>query len=60
MTTKVEYTVYETIKDTLDPNQALRVGHPVAHYTDYTQMVDDWLWDIVQGTHVFVKSTLEK
>lgn len=53
-----EYTVYETGHDT-DPTKGLRVGHPVAHYTDYTKMVDAWLNEFLDGTHNFFVSELE-
>lgn len=52
--TNVEYTVYETTKTTYNPMEGLKLlGHPVAHYTDYTKMVDDWLYELCAGTHNF-------
>ncbi len=48
------YTVYETTKTTYDPLEGLKLlGHPVAHYDDYTAMLDDWLNEFLQGTHNF-------
>lgn len=50
----VEYTVYETTKTTYNPMEGLKLlGHPVAYYTDYTKMIDDWLNEFMSGTHNF-------
>lgn len=49
----IEYIVYETATSTYSPTKGLKVSHPVAHYDDYTQMVDDWLNDFLAGTHNF-------
>jgi hypothetical protein len=50
---QTEYVVYETSKTTLNPNQGLKVGHPVAHYDDYSLMIDHWLVEFTDGTHNF-------
>ena len=57
--TKFEYTVYETSAPTKNPRVALRPGHPVAHYDNYHDMVNDWLLDLSVGTHVFTKTMVE-
>lgn len=49
----ITYTVYETT--TRDPAKALKVRRPVAHYTNYAQMIDHWFQDILAGTHTFMK-----
>lgn len=50
----VEYTVYETQYTTYDPFKGLKLlSHPVAHYDDYTKMIDDWLNEFLDGTHNF-------
>lgn len=50
----VEYTVYETQYTTYDPFKGLKLlSHPVAHYTDYVKMVDDWFIELCAGTHNF-------
>jgi hypothetical protein len=52
--TNVEYTVYETAYTTYDPIKGLKLlTHPVAHYSDYKQMINDWLNDFFAGTHNF-------
>ncbi len=53
-----EYTVYETGHST-DPKKGMKVGHPVAHYTDYTEMVDHWLNEFLDGTHNFIVSEVD-
>lgn len=51
---QVEYIVYETAKSTYNPTEGLKLlGHPVAVYDNYTQMVDDWIADLLEGTHNF-------
>lgn len=50
----VEYTVYETQKTTYNPFEGLKmVGHPVAHYDNWEQMINDWFGEFVDGTHNF-------
>ena len=50
----VEYTVYETQYTTYDPFKGLKLmSHPVAHYDDYTKMIDDWSYELCAGTHNF-------
>lgn len=50
------YVVYETQHTTYDPFKGLKLlSHPVAHYDDYDQMIDDWLDDFFAGTHNFFK-----
>jgi len=52
--TKVEYTVYETAFTTYNPTLGLKLlTHPVAHYDDYKQMINDWLDEFFAGTHNF-------
>jgi len=52
--TKVEYTVYETAYTTYNPIKGLKLlTHPVAHYSDYNQMIADWLNEFFAGTHNF-------
>ncbi len=54
MSTDVQYTVYETAYTTYDPFKGLKLlSHPVAHYDDYKQMINDWLDDFFAGTHNF-------
>jgi hypothetical protein len=53
-----EWTVYETGHNT-DPKKGLRVGHPVAHYTDYQLMLEHWLAEFMAGTHNFFVAELE-
>lgn len=55
----VEYTVYES-GHTKDARRALRqVAHPVAHYTSFSDMMEHWFAEIVDGTHVFFKTVGE-
>jgi hypothetical protein len=55
--TNPEYTVYETQYTTYDPFKGLKLlGHPVAHYDNYDDMVKDWLNDFLAGTHNFFVS----
>lgn len=49
----VEYIVYETTSR--NPSKALKVTRPVAHYTDYSLLIDHWFQDILAGTHTFMK-----
>lgn len=52
--TNTEYTVYETQYTTYDPFNGLKMlGHPVAHYDNYNDMIQDWLDDFFAGTHNF-------
>lgn len=46
-----EYIVYETATSTYDPIKGLKVSHPVAHYEDEMQMINDWLKEFLDGTH---------
>ena len=55
--TNPEYTVYETQSTTYDPFKGLKMlGHPVAHYDSYNDMIQDWLDDFFAGTHNFFVS----
>jgi hypothetical protein len=54
-----EYTVYETQHSTYDPIKGLKVGHPVAHYTDRKQMIADWFNEFKDGTHNFFVAQAE-
>lgn len=56
---KTEYTVYETATTTYNPTVGLKVGHPVAHYTDYSAMIRDWLDEFFAGTHNFMVDMAE-
>lgn len=49
----ITYTVYETTSR--NPSKALKVIRPVAHYTDYSLLIDHWFQDILAGTHTFMK-----
>jgi hypothetical protein len=52
--TEPEYTVYETQKTTYNPFEGLKLlGHPVAHYDNWDEMIADWEQDFVSGTHNF-------
>ena len=58
--TKPEYTVYETQHTTYDPFKGLKMlSHPVAHYDNYTAMIDDWLYEFSARTHNFIVSQKE-
>lgn len=57
--TDPEYTVYETQHSTYDPIKGLKVGHPVAHYTDWDQMLADWFDEFKDGTHNFFVAQAE-
>lgn len=51
------YTVYETQYTTYDPLKGLKLlGHPVAHYDNYDDMLKDWFNDFLSGTHNFIVS----
>lgn len=47
----IEYIVYETATSAYDPIKGLKVSHPVAHYDDEMQMINDWLKEFLDGTH---------
>lgn len=55
----MEYTVYETAVTTRDPIKGMRVAHPVAHYDNYSLMIEHWFGEFVDGTHLFIKSLKE-
>lgn len=58
--TTPEYTVYETQYTTYDPFKGLKLlGHPVAHYDDYVQMIKDWETELLDGTHNFFVTSKE-
>lgn len=47
------YVVYETKGVTYDPLTGLSGAVPVAKYKSYTDMVDAWLFQLVNETHNF-------
>ena len=58
--TKPEYTAYETQYTTYDPFKGLKLlGHPVAHYDNYTKMINDWTSDFLAATHNFFVASKE-
>lgn len=51
---KFLYVVYETTVNTMNNQHGLKmIGHPVAHYTNFCDMIADWSTDILFGTHIF-------